>query len=87
MAHDSTIKFRIDEETKDAALEILDAEGLSMSVAIRMFLRHMVEIGHFPYEFKKPNAKTLAAMKELEDGLGIRSKTVAELMKQLNARD
>ena len=63
----SMLHVRIDDETKLQATQALAAMGLSMSDAVRLFLRRVVVEQAFPLELKVPNAETRAAMKEAEE--------------------
>ena len=60
----SMLHIRVDEDTKEQAAEALNSMGLSVSDAVRLFLRRVVIEQAFPIELKVPNAETLAAMKE-----------------------
>lgn len=60
----SMLHVRVDDETKARATEALASMGLSMSDAVRLFLRRVVIDQAFPLELKVPNADTLAAMAE-----------------------
>jgi DNA-damage-inducible protein J len=64
MSASTMIHVRIDEDTKAQATEALDAIGLSMADAIRLFLRRLVIEQAIPIELKAPNAETRAAMEE-----------------------
>ena len=64
MAQSSMLHIRIDDETKTQATEALAAMGLSMSDAVRIFLKRVVNDQTFPLELKVPNAETRAAMEE-----------------------
>jgi DNA-damage-inducible protein J len=66
-ARTSMLHVRIDDETKDRASEALDAMGLSMSDAVRLFLKRVVADQAFPLELKVPNAATRAAMAEADE--------------------
>lgn len=55
---------RIDEETKAQATEALAAMGLSVSDAVRIFLKRVVAEQALPIELKVPNPETRAAMEE-----------------------
>ena len=61
------LHVRIDDATKEKAAEALDAMGLSVSDAVRMFLKRIVADQAFPLELKVPNADTRAAMAEAEE--------------------
>jgi DNA-damage-inducible protein J len=63
-AHTSMLHVRVDDETKVQATEALAAMGMSVSDAIRLFLRRVVVDQAFPFELKVPNAETRAAMEE-----------------------
>lgn len=60
----SMLHVRVDDETKLQATQALAAIGLSMSDAVRLFLRRVVVEQAFPLELKVPNAETRAAMAE-----------------------
>ncbi|PYE28527.1 DNA-damage-inducible protein J [Rhizobium sp. PP-CC-3A-592] len=66
-ARTSMLHVRIDDETKEKATAALDAMGMSVSDAVRLFLRRVVADQAFPLELRVPNADTLAAMKEAEE--------------------
>jgi DNA-damage-inducible protein J len=58
------LHIRVDDDTKEQATAALSAMGLTMSDAVRLFLRRVVIDQAFPLELKVPNADTLAAMEE-----------------------
>ena len=62
--HTSMLHIRVDDDIKEQATEALTAMGLSMSDAVRLFLRRVVIDQAFPLELKVPNAQTRAAMDE-----------------------
>ena len=63
-AQTSMLHIRVDNDIKEQATVALTAMGLSMSDAVRLFLRRVVIDQAFPIELKVPNAETLAAMNE-----------------------
>ncbi len=63
----SMVHVRVDDETKERATAALEAMGLSVSDAVRLFLRRVVTDQAFPLELKVPNAETRSAMAEAED--------------------
>ena len=63
-AHTSMLHIRVDDETKAQATETLAVIGLSVSDAVRLFLRRVIIDQEFPLELKVPNAETRAAMEE-----------------------
>lgn len=60
----SMLHIRLDDETKTQAAETLALMGMSVSDAVRLFLRRVVADQAFPLELKVPNAETRAAMEE-----------------------
>ena len=64
MAQSSMLHIRVDDEVKTQATEALAAMGLSMSDAVRIFLKRVVNDQAFPLELTVPNAETRAAMEE-----------------------
>ena len=64
MAQSSMLHIRVDDETKTQATEALAAMGLTMSDAVRIFLKRVVNDQACPLELKVPNAETRAAMEE-----------------------
>jgi DNA-damage-inducible protein J len=64
MAHSTMLHVRVDDEIKTQASETLTAMGLSVSDAVRILLKRVVNDQAFPLELKVPNAQTRAAMTE-----------------------
>ncbi|KQX40446.1 hypothetical protein ASD04_07430 [Devosia sp. Root436] len=65
--HSSMLHVRVDDETKEKATEALNAMGLSVSDAVRLFLHRVVVEQALPFELKVPNAETRAAMAEADE--------------------
>jgi DNA-damage-inducible protein J len=63
-AQTSMLHIRVDDETKAQATKALAEMGMSVSEAVRFFLRRVVVEQAFPLELKVPNAETRAAMEE-----------------------
>ncbi len=63
-AHTSMIHIRVDDDIKEQATQALSTMGLSVSDAVRLFLRRVVIDQAFPLELKVPNSETRAAMEE-----------------------
>ena len=63
-AQTSMLHIRVDDDIKEQATQALSDMGLSMSDAVRLFLRRVVIDQAFPLELKVPNAETRAAMEE-----------------------
>ncbi len=87
MAATSMIHVRIDEQVKAQATEALDAMGISVAEAVRMYLKRIAADQAIPFELKVPNAETIAAMEEARQGGGKSFNSVEELMADLNADD
>jgi DNA-damage-inducible protein J len=64
MAHSTMLHVRVDDEIKTQASEALAAMGLSVSDAVRILLKRVVNDQAFPLELKVPNTQTRAAMEE-----------------------
>ena len=63
-AQTAMLHVRVEEDIKVQAAEALALMGMSVSDAVRLFLRRVVIDQAFPLELKVPNAETLAAMAE-----------------------
>ena len=63
-AQTSMLHIRVDDDIKEQATQALTAMGLSVSDAVRLFLRRVVIDQAFPLELKVPNTETRAAMEE-----------------------
>jgi len=64
MTHSTMLHVRVDDELKAQASEALSAMGLSVSDAVRILLKRVVNDQAFPLELKVPNAATREAMAE-----------------------
>ena len=84
MTTDTVVRARIDSDTKARATEALKAMGLSMSDAIRLLLLRVAEEKRLPFAVQVPNATTVMAMKELDEGKGQRFGSVEELFHDLD---
>ncbi|MBK9279195.1 MAG: type II toxin-antitoxin system RelB/DinJ family antitoxin [Candidatus Obscuribacter sp.] len=67
MAVTKMIHIRVDEEMGDKAAKTLEAMGLSMSEAVRLFLHRVVAEQALPFDIKVPNETTRAAMAEADE--------------------
>ena len=85
MNTDTVVRARIDSDTKARATEALHAMGLSVSDAIRLLLLRVADEKRLPFEVKVPNAETVKAVKELEQGKGKRFDSAEELFRDLRA--
>ena len=83
MGTNTVVRARIDSETKARATEALNAMGLSVSDAIRLLLLRVADEKRLPFAVQVPNAATLEALKELDEGSGERFDTAEELFRDL----
>ena len=83
MGTNTVVRARIDSDTKARAAEALNAMGLSVSDAIRLLLLRVADEKRLPFAVQVPNAATLEAMKELDEGSGERFDTAEELFDEL----
>lgn len=60
------VHVRVDEQTKVEATAALAAMGLSVSDAVRVFLRRVAVEKALPFPIRVPNAETQAAMAEAD---------------------
>lgn len=83
MSADTVVRARIDSNTKARATKTLQAMGLSVSDAIRLLLLRVADEKRLPFTVQVPNAATVKAMKELEEGQGKRFGSAEELFQDL----
>lgn len=57
--------------------------GLSVSDAIRLLLFRVADEKRLPFDVQVPNAETVEAMKELDEGKGRRFENAGKLFKDL----
>jgi DNA-damage-inducible protein J len=67
MAATAMIHVRVDEEVKTQAAETLALMGLSVSDAVRVFLKRVVAEKAMPFDVRVPNVETRAAMAEADE--------------------
>ena len=88
MAKVST-NITIDADVKARSQAMLADFGLDLSTAVNIFLRQMLRERAFPFEIRQeiPNAATLAAMDDAENGTDLYGPfdSVSDLMEALNA--
>ncbi|CAM3756228.1 type II toxin-antitoxin system RelB/DinJ family antitoxin [Polynucleobacter antarcticus] len=63
----TNVRCRIDAKVKADAVEAIEAMGLNVSDAIRLFLKRVATDGTIPFDLRMPNAKTITAMEEIEN--------------------
>ena len=64
------IQVRVPSEMKEQAEQVFASVGLKMGEAIRVFLQQSINSGGLPFQphMKRPNAETIAAMRESDEG-------------------
>jgi DNA-damage-inducible protein J len=87
MTTHTLVQARIDDTIKKDAALVLAAIGLTLSDAVRLLLTRIAQDKALPFEPLVPNAKTIAAMKELGSGKGKKFNSVEALMADLHAND
>lgn len=70
VVRDTNINIRVNGQLKEDAYAIFEKIGVRPSEAMRMFLTQVTMHKGLPFEVRIPNADTLAAMEEIENGAG-----------------
>lgn len=86
----TNINIRMEKNIKEEAEYLFSEFGMNMTTAINIFVRQAVRQGKIPFEISlnKPNAETIAAIKEVQlmkkdPSLGKIYMDVDEMMKEL----
>jgi DNA-damage-inducible protein J len=61
------VRCRIEADLKESATDILNACGLTVSEAVRLFLLQVVEKQGLPFEVRVPSEKTSRAMQQARE--------------------
>jgi len=63
------LSIRMDKGLKEQADSLFSELGMNMTTALTIFVRQSVRQGKIPFEISlnKPNAETLAAIREIEE--------------------
>lgn len=90
MAKDANLYIRVEQDIKTKAEQLFSSFGITVSDAINMFLYKAIMVGGIPFDVltPKPNAETVAAIKEVQEmknnpSLGKSYVDVDEMMKEL----
>ena len=83
MGATAMIHVRVDEDVKAQAAEALALMGLSVSDAVRVFLKRVAVEKAMPFDVRVPNAETRAAMAEADAIVHARFATAEELFDAL----
>lgn len=79
------VRTRIEPDLKEDAERVLAENGLTVSGAIRLFLRQVVLYKGLPFDVRTPNATTLEALAESRAMLGKQARfgSTTELLNEL----
>ncbi len=82
----STITIRVDEDVKKKAGDVFRMIGLDMSTAINVYLKQVIRSNGIPFPLSAdiPNAVTMRAIKDAENGNMASFSSIDELMEDLN---
>lgn len=80
------VRCRIEGDLKEHATEILKACGLSVSDAMRLFLRQVVATQGLPFDVRAPSEKTSRALAQAREIRG-RFDSIDELFKDLDGQE
>ena len=83
MTATTMMHIRVDEETKVQATQTLEVLGLSVSEAVRLFLKRVVVEEGLPFALKVPSARTRAAIAEAKSIGGPRFSNVGDLIEAI----
>jgi DNA-damage-inducible protein J len=82
----TTIQVRLDKKTKSQAQKVFKVLDITMSEAIKLFLRQVALQKGIPFEIKIPNALTDKVLRESEEGIDLHKvSNVDQLFKELEA--
>lgn len=85
MANTATIQVRIDQNTKQKAIKILNTLNIDMSEAIKMYLKQIILNKGIPFDLRIPNKVTAKSMVKTEAGKDLHEvKNVDELFKEID---
>jgi DNA-damage-inducible protein J len=77
------VRARIDPAIKNEAANVLSTLGLTVSDACRMMLTKIAREKRLPFGTEEPNEESLAAIREIEEGRGVRCNSAEALFNDL----
>ena len=84
MPKTATIHTRIEPEIKNQVDNILNELGISTTEAINLFFRQVIRYRGIPLDLRIPNAETVAAINEAEQGIDLhKCENLDQLFKEL----
>ena len=82
----TTIQVRLDKRTKNQAQKIFKTLDITMSEAIKLFLRQVALQKGIPFEIRIPNELTDKTLRDSEEGKNLhKASTVDKLFKELES--
>jgi DNA-damage-inducible protein J len=82
----TTVQVRVDKQTKNQAQRIFRVLDISMSEAVKLFLRQVALHRGIPFDIKIPNALTDKTLRESEEGIDLhRVSSVDQLFEELES--
>ncbi len=73
----------LDNKTKREAKELFKKFHISLSDAVNLFLSQAVLEQGLPFQVKIPNAETIKAMKDVNNGIGLEEVTFEQLKEDM----
>lgn len=83
MSKTAMFHIRVEPSLKSEVETILQEIGLSTSEAVTLFFKRVKMERGIPFEVKIPNAETLQAMKEIEEGRAEKFDTIEKMVESL----
>ena len=80
------VRCRIDEDLKERVTTVLNACGLTISEAMRLFLLQVVEAQGLPFEVRVPSDKTARALVQARE-IQSRFDSMDELLEDLDGKE
>jgi len=77
------VRARVDSTIKNEAANVLATLGLTVSDACRMMLTKVAMEKRLPFGTEEPNERSLAAIREMDEGKGVRFNSAEALFKDL----
>ena len=87
MTANAVVRARIDERTKKEAAAVLEAMGLTLSVAFRLMVMRIAKEKALPFAPLVPNPETIDAMKAARRDELVTVGDKSKLLASLNADD
>ena len=84
MPANGLVQARIDNQVKKEAAAVLSKIGLTVSDAVRLLLTRVAHDNALPFNPLVPNAETVQALREAEQGELARFETLEELRNDLH---